>query len=179
MPAAHGFDVRHVLFRRVVGDDAGGRGRRLGWLGCGHRRGDARSSASVEYAFELEIPAVALDLLLLAIHKVDVVAEDTSADLYGPARQLFFNGLELEQQIVAERADEREARILGVPELVDQGAQNGKRRGLLAALFLGEQLRQRLQAAAERGALAAERIPMRMPLQTQARAYDSASRRAN
>src|SRR5207302_5166611 len=53
----------------------------------------------------------------------------------------------------------------GMPELLNQRAKNGERRGLFAALLLGEQLRQRLQAPAQGGAVSAEGIPMRMPVE--------------
>ena len=66
------------------------------------------------------------------------------------ARKLQFDRLELEQQIVAERADQREARGKRMAEFVDQRAQNRKRRGLLAALLFREQRGQRLQRAVER-----------------------------
>ena len=113
-------------------------------------------------AVRLKIVLIPLDLLLLAIHEVDVVAEEQVHVLVPAARQLLLDRLELEQQIVAECADQRQARILGIPELLDQRAQDRKRRGLLAALLFGEELRQRQQASHQRTALLPERLPMRM-----------------
>src|SRR5437588_10483972 len=47
-------------------------------------------------------------------------------------------------------------------ELLDQRAQDGKRGGLLAALFFSEQLWQRRQSPEQRGALRTEGFPMRI-----------------
>ena len=63
------------------------------------------------------------------------------------ARQLQLDGIELEQQIVAERAHQRQPRRQRMVELVDQRAQDRKRRRLLAALLFRKQRRQRLQRA--------------------------------
>src|SRR3981081_4571134 len=52
-----------------------------------------------------------------------------------------------------------------MPELLDQRAQNGKSRRLLAKLLFREELRQRLQAAAQRGSVCAEGFPMRVALE--------------
>ena len=49
-----------------------------------------------------------------------------------------------------------------IAELLDQRAQNGEGRGLLAALLLGEKGRQRLQPAVQGGAFEAEPFPVRM-----------------
>ena len=86
-----------------------------------------------------EIVLEALDLLLLAIHEVDVVAEEEVQVFHVVARQLQLDGIELKQQIVAEGADQRQPRRERMMEFIEQRAQNGKRRGLLAALFFGEQ----------------------------------------
>src|SRR6185369_2532580 len=111
-------------------------------------------------AFEFEIPLVMLDLLLLAVHGVNVVAEEQVQVFVAAAGQFLFDWLELEKQVEPERADQRQPRILGMAELLDERAQNGKRGRLLAALLFGEQLRQRLQASPQRGPLPAKGIPM-------------------
>ena len=85
--------------------------------------------------------------------------------LYAVAREFQFDRIELEQQIVSERAHQREPGILLALEFADQRAQNRKRRGLLAALFFREQGGQRFQPAAQRRALKAELLPMRMALE--------------
>ena len=109
-----------------------------------------------------EFVAEALDLLRLAIHEPDVVAQEQVQVLVAVARQLALDGLELEQQVVAEGADQPQARILLAAEFLDQRAQNGKHRGLLAALLLRKQARQRAQAAGQNARLPAEVLPVRM-----------------
>ena len=109
-----------------------------------------------------EIVLVALDLLLLAIHEPDVVAEEQVQILVAVARQLLLDRLELEQQVVAERAHQAQPRILLAAELLDQRAQNRKGRRLLAALLFGKQRRQRLQPAGQHLAFEAELFPVRM-----------------
>ena len=113
----------------------------------------------------LEIVLIALDLFLLAVHQVDVVAQEQMQIFMAIARQLLFDRLELEQQVVAECAGQRQPAVLFVAELFDQRAQDGKAGGLLAALFFGKQLRQRLQAARQRAIHARERFPVRMALE--------------
>ena len=73
------------------------------------RVGGARQAVGGDIAAR-EIVLVALDLLLLAIHEINVVAEEQMQILHVVARQLQLDGIELEQQIVAEGADQREAR---------------------------------------------------------------------
>jgi len=109
-----------------------------------------RSRASVETPSKLEIPLVALGLLLLAIHGVNLVAEEQVQVLVAAARQFFFDGLELEKKVEPERADQRQPGILGMAEFLDERAQNGKHGGLFAALLLGEQFWQGLQAPSQR-----------------------------
>src|SRR5207237_6477881 len=84
-------------------------------------------------AIELEIPLVSLGLLLLAIHGVNLVAEEQMQVLVAAARQLFFDRLELKKKIEPECADQREPGILRMPKFLDQRPQNGKHGGLLAA----------------------------------------------
>src|SRR3982751_5948585 len=85
-----------------------------------------------------ELVGEALDLLLLAVHEVDVVAEEEVQVLLVLALQLQVDGVELEQQIVAEGADEGEARVLVGLKPLDGGGEDREGRGLLAALLFGE-----------------------------------------
>ena len=124
----------------------------------------SRGRPAVETSPLVEIVAVALDLLLLAVHEADVVAEEQVQVLVAVARQLLLDRLELKQQVVAESAHQAQARILFAAEFVDQRAQNGKRRGLLAALLFRKQRRQRLQTAVQRAVRPAEFLPVRMSL---------------
>ncbi len=78
------------------------------------------------------------------------------------ARQPLLDGLELEEQIVAEGADQAQAEVFGAAEFVDEQAQNRKDRRLFAALLLRKQRRQRLQPPQEHARFRAERFPMRM-----------------
>ena len=71
---------------------------------------------------------IALDQLLLAIHEVDVVAEEEVKVFVSVARQPQLDRIELEQQVVAEGADQRQPRILRIPKLLDQARAEGKRR---------------------------------------------------
>ena len=73
--------------------------RRGGAICCAVAR-----QASGGDAVALEIVLEALDLLLLAIHEPDVVAEKQVQILVAVARQLLLDRLELEQQVVAEGA---------------------------------------------------------------------------
>jgi len=90
-----------------------------------------RSRASVETPVELEIPLVALGLLLLAIHGVNLVAEEQVQVLVAAARQFFFDGLELEKKVEPERADQRQPGILGMAEFLDDARRNGNTEGCL------------------------------------------------
>ncbi len=107
------FDLGHVLFGQVVGID---RPR----LRLRRRRdfgGFARKAAG-RFAVALEIVLVTVDLLALAIHEEDVVAEEQVQVLVTAARERLFDRLELEQQVVAERAHQREVRIADAAELL-------------------------------------------------------------
>ena len=116
-----------------------------------------KSARGVFAAREIEL--VALDLLLLAIHEIDVVAEEQVQVLDVVARQLGLDRIEVEQQIVAERAHQREPRRQRIVKFVQQRAQHRKRRRLLAAFLFGEQRGQRLQLAVERRRSASRKIP--------------------
>ncbi len=92
-----------------------------------------------------EIELIAFDALLLAIHEVDVVAQEQVQVLHIVARQFLFNRVELQQQVVTERAHQREPRGQRMLEFLLQGAHHGERRRLFAALLFGEQRGQRLK----------------------------------
>ena len=91
---------------RVVGNDRTAAAR---WAAARSRRA-SRARPRVETPPRAKLVLVALDLLFLAVHEPDVVAEEQVQVLVAGARQLLFDGLELEQQVVAERADQRQAR---------------------------------------------------------------------
>lgn len=122
-----------------------------------------RSSASVERLVALELELVAGDLLLLAVHEPDVVAEEEVQVLGAGAGEFFIDGLELEEEVVAESAGEGEVGLLGVAELVHQGAENAEDGRLFAALLFREEFGERLEAAHQRAALRVEGFPVRMP----------------
>ena len=149
--------VGHVFFGRVVADDGAAFARRR----RRHRR-PSRASPWVRAALAAELVLVALDLLFLAVHQPDVVAEEEMQIFVPGARQFLFDGLELEEQVVTEGADQREVRVFLALELLDQRAQNRERGGLLAALLLGEERGQGLEAAGQNRAFEAELFPVRM-----------------
>src|SRR5439155_175822 len=96
--------VRHVLARRVVAFDWS----RVAWGRVLHYRGGARQPLSTDIAAG-ELVAETLDLLFLAIHVPDVVAQVEVQVPVALARQLLFDGLELEEQVVTESAHQAEA----------------------------------------------------------------------
>src|SRR5688500_13998383 len=78
------------------------------------------------------------------------------------ARQLLFDRLELEQQIVAERPDQSQPAILLAAKFFDESSQDRKHGRLLAALFFREQRRQGLQPAGEHSSFESELLPVGM-----------------
>ena len=124
----------------------------------------ARHAGGALFAAD-ELVAEPLHLLFLAVHHPEVVAEEQVQVLLFAARQPLFDGLELEQQVVAKCAHQTQPAVFFAAELLDQGAQNGEHRRLLAALFLGEQAWQRFQAPHQAVARETELFPMRMPRQ--------------
>ena len=78
------------------------------------------------------------------------------------ARQLEPDRIELEQQVVAERAYQGEAAVLFVAELFGERAQDGKRRGLLAAFLFRKQRWQGFQTPAQRARVERQRLPVRV-----------------
>ena len=69
-----------------------------------------------------EIELVTLDALLLAIHEVDVVAQEQVQILDVVTRQLQLDRIELQQQVVAECAHQRQARRQRMLEFLEQRA---------------------------------------------------------
>ena len=122
------------------------------------RAGDALRGRFAARKIVLE----ALDLLLLAIHEVNVVAEKQVQVLDAGPRQLYLNRIELKQQVVAKGPDQRQAGSNRMAEFVDQRAEHRERRRLFAAFLFGEKLRKRLQLSAHRAGFPGETFPMRM-----------------
>ena len=139
----------------MVADDGGGRPfqrRRDGLALALHADGGVGAKG--------EVVVVADDLFLLAIHEPDLVAEKQMQVLDAFAGQAQSDGVELKKQVEAEGAHQSQVRILGVAELIGEGAQDGERRRLPAALFLREQLGQRLEGTADQAIGRLEIIPM-------------------
>ena len=156
---AHRFHIGHVFGGRMVGGDRLGRasGRRRDLLaGAGE--------AARAHAILLEFVSEPLDLLALAVHVDNVVAEEELKIFAALATKAQGDGLELEEQIVTECAGKAEFVVALAAEFPRQGAQHRKHRGLLAALFFGEQSGHGPQAAGEHAAspVEAEIFPMRM-----------------
>ena len=162
------------MYSSGVWSETMGPGSRAGGGGIGSA---VRSRPQRRQTLALEIVLIALDLFLLAIHQIDVVAEEQVQVLVAVARQFLFDRLELEQQVVAERAGQRQPAVLLVAEFSIKRAQNGKRGGLLAALFFRKQRGQRLQAAAQRAIHAARTIPSADGAPAPAAGSDSGLRR--
>jgi hypothetical protein len=156
-PLADALHLGHVLFRLVVADDI----RRRGCGRRGHFLAGARQAQRAQ-PFEIEVVLEPLDDLLLAVHEADVVAEEQPQVLLLGARQAQADGVELEQQVVAEGPDQGQAGVARVAELLHQRAQNGEERGLFGALLFGKQRRKRLQAPAQRPPGQLQRLPVRV-----------------
>ena len=118
----------------------------------------------------LEFVAEPLDLLVLAVHVDDVVAEEELEVFAALAWKTQRNRLELEKQIVPERPGESEFIVVLVAEFLRQRAQNGKDRRLLAALLFREQFRHRFERAVQGAVFLRENRPS---------ADDRAGRRAS
>src|SRR5204863_1239569 len=115
------------------------RRHRLGGFGpVRRRRGGARQAAG-RMAGDLEFVAMDRRMLPHMVDDQDLVRkiEDEVALILG-ARQFEPHRLELEHQVVAERAVEAEMLVLRTSEQVVQGAQYRKDAGLTAALLLGK-----------------------------------------
>lgn len=111
-------------------------------------------------AQEGEVVLVALDDFALAVHEVDVVTEEEVEVLLFAAGELEFDGVELEEEVVAEGADEGEAVVLGVAELLDEGAEDGEGGGLFGALFFGEEGGEGFEGAGEAAGDGLEGLPV-------------------
>jgi hypothetical protein len=81
------------MYSSGVWSETIGPGSRAGGGGTGSA---VRSRPSVDEALALEIVLIVFDLLLLAVHQVEVVAKKQVQVLVAVARQLLFDGLELE-----------------------------------------------------------------------------------
>src|ERR1700722_12495989 len=82
-----------------------------------HAVGSASQALRRNFAAR-EIVLEALDLLFLAIHEINVVAEKEAHVFYVVAGKLQFDGVELKQQIVSKGPSKREARRDRVAEFI-------------------------------------------------------------
>ena len=141
----------------MVGND--GAGSALGrWSNL---RGIARKAVGGN-TLPFEIVLVVVDLLLLEIGEEDIVAEKQVQVFVAGTGQPLDDGIELEQQVVAERAYQAEVRILFLAELFDEAPQDGEDRRLPAALLLREERGHGLQPARQQARFEAELFPMGM-----------------
>ena len=93
-------------------------------------------------AARLEVVAAPLGHLAAMVHDDQLVGQvEDEIALIGGARQARADRLELEREIVAEGAVEPEVRLLGVPEELDQRAQQREHGGLTAPIFFREAAR--------------------------------------
>ena len=141
----------------MVGNDRAG----LAFGRRGHRGAIALQPARGN-ALAREIEAIAFHLLLLAVHEPDVVAKEEVQVLMAGARQLLLDRFELEKQVVPEGADQSQARVLFAAKFLDQRAQNGEGRRLLAALLFRKKRRQRLEPAVQPVVGQRKLLPMRI-----------------
>ena len=79
-------------------------------------------------------------------------------------RQLERDRIELEQQVVAKRADQRQPAVFGGAEFLDQRTQDRKSGRLLATLLFRKKRRQRLEPSMQAPVAEFELIPVRVPL---------------
>src|SRR5260370_37264815 len=77
-------------------------------------------------------------------------------------RELELDRIELKQKVISECAHQGEARVVRVAEFVDQRAEYGKGRGLIAAFLFRGKLRQWLQPAVQSRAAEPEFLPVRV-----------------
>ena len=102
---ADGFDVGGVLGGRMVADNRARRRLLFRFLDA---LGGVRKSARGVFAAR-KIKPVPFDVFLLAIHEVDVIAQEQAQILDAGARMLEANRVEAEQQIVTKCAHQGEA----------------------------------------------------------------------
>jgi hypothetical protein len=135
---ARDVDHRGVFRGRQVGRDLG-LGRRLGVFAPGQRRERRARFALGGRRPAREVVVVAERRLLAPVEDVHAVGqEQVQVARLGRPRVLQRNRLELEQQVVAERAVEAEERVGEAGKLGHDAAQGREQRGLLASLLLGE-----------------------------------------
>ena len=171
---AHGLDFRHVLFGRVVGNDGAGVAASWRFL----TRSAVRATPVGGDFAAREIVLEALDLFLLAIHEIDVVAQEQVQVLDAVARKLQLDRIELKQQIVSEAPTSARRDASGWSKFVKQRAQNRKCGRLFAAFLFGKQRGQRFQRPVQRAVFDREILPMRMIGEQTAPECGSAFRRA-
>src|SRR5689334_6149126 len=103
----------------MIGDDRTGlEARRRGDLPGPAVQGQGRE------AFTLKVVLIPLDHFFLAVHEVDVIAEEEVEVLVTVARQSLPDGLELKEKIEPERADKAETGIVEATKLVNKEAQD-------------------------------------------------------
>ena len=107
-------------------------------------RRSAIEAGSVQFA-EREIVLITLDDLLLAIHEVDVVAKKEMKVFRVRPRKPKLNRIELQQQVISERADQDQLRILRSFELVNHRPQKWRSTTAACSAPLPGICRQRLQ----------------------------------
>ena len=110
--------------------------------------GGAREAAGGFFAAR-EIELVALDLFLLAIHEIDVVAEEQAQVVHAFARHLDFDGIEAEQEIETEGSDEREPRGQRMLNSAIRARMTENAEGCLLRSSSGEESGQRLERSAQ------------------------------
>ena len=160
---AHLLDIGHVLFRLVIAGD----GSRRKGLDLGDARGGAfdalggRRSASGGRSAR-KLVGITVDLLLLAIHEVNLVAQEQAQIVAALARELELDRIEAEQEVVAESAHQGEPVRQGMVELGNQGADDRKRGRLFAPLLLRKQRRQWFERAAQGSVFERAGFPVRM-----------------
>jgi hypothetical protein len=153
---ANGFDVGHVLFGGVVGGDGSG-----GELGRGRDGFGAAGEGEGGEFVEREVVLKALDDLFFAVHEVDVVAKEEVKVFDAVAGEFELDGVELEEEVVAEGAKESEAGVFGMAEGFNEAAEDGESGGLAAALLFGEEGGQGFEEALEAaGGEGFEALPM-------------------
>ncbi len=157
---SHRFHLGHILGGLVVAPDFV-----HGALGWPARRCSSAPQARGGEVAQLKIVAKPLDLLLLAIHVINVVAQKQVQIFLAVPGKFEMDRIELEQKIVAECAHQRQPRIQFALKFPDQRAQNRKSRRLLAAFFFWKQSRKGLQVPPQSRALESELLPMRMAIE--------------
>ena len=154
------FHVGHVFGLSMIR----GNGAGLAARGRGDTLTAALQATGADFA-EIEFIAEALDLLALAIHVADVVAEEEMKVFAGFARQPQRDGFELKKQVVTESTGEGEFVVEFAAEFARECAEHRKNRGLFTPLFLRKQRGHGFEPTVEEAILLAEIVPVRMVAQ--------------